>query len=290
MSYSKNAIKFNLKNKKEVNNKTQIFLIFVLKKVRLRYYTRKRIEPKHWDFIKQRAKPSYPNYSTINKFLSSIANFLEDKINILQIQEEKVTIEKLRELLDERLNQDEPEGDFFKFYKEFIDVSKNIRRESTLRVHRSTLKRLREFEKVKKVKLTLNSFNHKFEEQLTDFLISDYGLTNNTISRYFTSIKVVLNWAVDKGYTKNLEFQKMKTKTTEGEIYFLTWDELIKLYELEVDNLKLRKVRDIFCFGCFTGLRYSDIMNLNQENINNDTIEINTIKTSSNTRIPLNQY
>lgn len=291
MSYNNNLIKYNLKDKKDANSKTQIFLIFAYKKDRLRYYIRRRIEPKYWDSKKQRVKSSYPNYDRFNKFLNSIANFLEDEFNKLEIQGEIITIQKLRELLDERLNREEEKGnDFFRYYEEFIESSKNIRKESTLRYHRSTLRRLKKFSKSKKMKLTFESFNHRFEQQLKDFLINEYGLANNTVSRYFKSIKVVLNWAVEKGYNKNLEFRKFKNKYSDGEIYFLKWDELMNLFELELDNPKLRRVRDIFSFGCFTGLRFSDIVNLKQDNVFNDIIEINTIKTNTKTRIPLNKY
>ncbi len=46
----------------------------------------------------------------------------------------------------------------------------------------------------------------------------------------------------------------------------------------------------MFCFGCFTGLRYSDIYALNKSQISNDSIKIRIQKTRDNLIIPLNDY
>ena len=62
MKYNKNLVKYNLKDIKDRNSKTQVFLVFAKKGLRLRYYIQRRIEPKYWKFDKQRASISYPNY------------------------------------------------------------------------------------------------------------------------------------------------------------------------------------------------------------------------------------
>ena len=73
--YNKDLIKFNLKNSKEPNVKTQIFLVFNFNGNRLRYYTGKRIEPKYWDSIKQKAKSSYSSAISLNQFLNTTCKF-----------------------------------------------------------------------------------------------------------------------------------------------------------------------------------------------------------------------
>ncbi len=290
MKYNKNLIKFNLKNTKDKEKKTQIFMVFVFKGERIRYFVQRRIEPKYWDNKKQRADTNYPNYRSLNTFLTTLANFLETQYNNLNIIGERVTVEKLRNLLDERIGKEDKQQSLFDYYDEFLEASKNIRRINTLKSHKSTKNKLEEFEAYSKIKLTFDGLDHKFDTQFKDFLIKEAKLTNNTISKYYRTLKVFMNWATEKGYNKSLDFQKFKAKQTEGEIYFLTWEELTGLYELEIKSEKLKRVRDIFCFACFSGLRFSDIANLKQENINNDFIELNTIKTGSKTRIPLNKY
>ena len=52
----------------------------------------------------------------------------------------------------------------------------------------------------------------------------------------------------------------------------------------------LERVRDVFCFCCFTSLRYSDVFNLKRSNIFEDYIIITTIKTNDTVQIELNNY
>ncbi|MDE7149313.1 MAG: site-specific integrase, partial [Bacteroidales bacterium] len=53
-------------------------------------------------------------------------------------------------------------------------------------------------------------------------------------------------------------------------------------------KMYLERVRDVFLFCCFTGLRYSDVFNLKRTDIKSNKIEITTIKTAVNITIELN--
>ncbi|MBW8326326.1 MAG: site-specific integrase [Prolixibacteraceae bacterium] len=287
--YNKDLIKFNLKSSKEPNVKTQIYLIFNFNGNRLRYYTGKRIEPKYWDSIKQKAKPSYSSVISLNQFLKTTANFLEDQYNELDILKKRITIEILKEKLDNRFNTANG-NNLFESFEEFLINSVNVKANSTIKRHRTTLSRLKEYCEKKKCRLSFDDIDLNFDERFKNFLIDDLKLTNNTVAKHYKTLKAFLKWATERGYNTNHEFQKLKAKQTEGEIYFLTWDELMKILEFDFNNPKLERVRDIFCFGCFTGLRFSDILNLKQENISSDTIQIQTLKTKGKTNIPLNQF
>lgn len=124
--------------------------------------------------------------------------------------------------------------------------------------------------------------------RFTDYLINEVRITNNTIAKYVKTIKSFMNWSEKKGYTSNLAHKSFQLKEQEGEIYFLTLDELMKLYRMPLQIEALDRVRDVFCFGCFTGLRYSDIQNLTSANIRNGFINLTTIKTQEKNNIPLN--
>ena len=70
----------------------------------------------------------------------------------------------------------------------------------------------------------------------------------------------------------------------------LTENELFRIYNLKNLPERLKRARDIFCFGCFTGLRFSDIDKLRHFHLNDDFIEIKAEKTKDSLRIPLNVY
>ncbi|MDR2928482.1 MAG: hypothetical protein LBV41_09860, partial [Cytophagaceae bacterium] len=75
-------------------------------------------------------------------------------------------------------------------------------------------------------------------------------------------------------------------KGTDGknrEIIHLTWDELIRVYNYSFDSSKdyISQTRDVFCFCCFTGLRYSDAASLKKSDVKENYISVVMQKTSS---------
>lgn len=283
-------VKFNLKKSTNTAKPFQIFLILTHKGKRLRHYIGKRITENNWNAKKQRAKPQYSNASTLNAFLNTLANYVEDEYNKLLMSGELISIDNLKELINEYLNRTSS-VDILNHYDEFLEASKNIRTAGTIKNYETTRSRIKDFIKDTRFSLEYNLIDNTFHEVYVNYLINKKQLSNSTVARDIKMLKTFLNWATDKGYNKNMAFLKFKNKSNEGQIHFLTWDELMHIFNYDLtNNDRLRKVRDVFCFGCFTGMRFSDIMNLKQENIDNGYINFITIKTSSLCSIPLNQY
>ena len=65
----------------------------------------------------------------------------------------------------------------------------------------------------------------------------------------------------------------------------------MKVYNLDLTgHPEKEKTRDMFCFCCFTSLRYSDMQNLKWANVSEDSIAVVTKKTSDALIIDLNKY
>ena len=84
--------------------------------------------------------------------------------------------------------------------------------------------------------------------------------------------------------------RQVSRKDTEFEVITLTEDEFLAVYNLDLSNRKrLDLVRDVFCFSCATGLRYSDLAQLRREHIRKDnTIRMTAAKTGQKLVVPLN--
>lgn len=180
------------------------------------------------------------------------------------------------------------------------------------------------FTKFGAIKMHLETFNPKLdlqtlsEKDMLDFVgyLHRIELRNTTIAKNIAFVKWFLRWAFGKGYYPgNIHMNfKPKFKGTDGnqkEVIHLTWDELIKLLnfnfdkaykivktekgeflvDLDPENAKaLAKVRDVFCFTCFTGLRYSDVAKLSKADVRDTFITIVTQKTTDGLKIELNKY
>lgn len=119
------------------------------------------------------------------------------------------------------------------------------------------------------------------------------GLSNPTINKEIAVVKSFVRWAVERGYTEHNRFiiQKAHLKSAQKTVIFLDWDELMRVYNHDFKNKNyLAQVRDVFCFCCFTSLRYSDARNLKRSDIGESSFTITTIKTDDTLTIDLNKY
>ncbi len=101
--------------------------------------------------------------------------------------------------------------------------------------------------------------------------------------------------AVDLKLTANLEFKHDKFTISEvaTDAVYLSENELAKLYSFDFSNYKkLDQVRDLFIFGCYVELRFSDYSTIKKENIVNIDgdlfIKVITEKTEELVIIPCN--
>ncbi len=136
------------------------------------------------------------------------------------------------------------------------------------------------FEKFAAVKNHLKHFRSELsfeffdEEGLTEYvqyLREVREMRNSTIGKQLSFLKWFLRWSFKQGMHSNNAYDtfKPKLKDTQKKIIFLTWEELNKLREFKIPPTKqaLERVRDVFLFQCFTGLRYSDVFNLRRSDI-----------------------
>ena len=101
-------------------------------------------------------------------------------------------------------------------------------------------------------------------------------------------LKTYLLWAADRGLTSNFEFKKFKMKLTETDVIALTQNELEKIYNFDFsNNLAYDRVRDVFCFCCFTGQRFSDVCKFKFSDVKDNVWNLRQQKTKDVNNVPL---
>lgn len=281
---------------KEPNSKqpTLIYLRFIFNGQVLKFSTGEKIRPKQWNSDNQRAAKNYTGFSPLNDLLNSMSEtVLASYRNRLSVKKE-VTPEFLKNELLHSLNKSTftPKG-FFTVLEEYIAIKQGkltpnyLKKVTTLKNH------LKEFERSKKFKLSFSKIDLNFYDSFTSYLMNDRNQLNNTIGTNISVLKTFLIWATGRGHNSNMKFKdkEFKAAKQEGDIIYLTEPELMRIFELDLSgNQRLNNVRDTFCFSCFTGLRFSDVAKIRQENVIEDEIHLITTKTKSSVRIPLNDF
>jgi len=285
------AVNFNLKDP-DHKTPTLIYLIFRYKGRKLKSSTKESINPKYWNSKKQRVKPTYTGSGEFNMYLEKLER------NMLSVYRKAIadgtnpSPDYLRQQLNNFINTPLDDKDrFLDIFDEFLEVSKASRKAGTIMRFKVLRGHLVEFQNKKKFNLSFDTIDLKFSERFTAYCINEKKLLNNTTNKYIKTFKVFLRWAADRGYHSNTTFTKFKTPDIESDIIYLTEKELMQLYTHDLsDNPTLAKVRDTFCFGCFTGQRWSDIAGLKREHIKGSVWHLHTQKTDDDLLIPLNDF
>lgn len=181
---------------------------------------------------------------------------------------------------------------FFDILDEFVKESgtQNDWTDSTHKKFGTVKNHLMDFDE----EITFEAFSESRLTAYVNFLRATKDMRNSTIEKQIKFLKWFLRWALRKRYHNNNIFEtfKPKLKMTQKKVIFLTWDELTRFREYQIPKQKkyLDRVRDVFLFQCFTGLRYSDVFNLKRSDVKADHIEVTTVKTADSLIIELNDH
>ncbi len=141
--------------------------------------------------------------------------------------------------------------------------------------------------------LTWDDFDERGLTSLVNYFREDRGHKNSTLQRDLSFARWFLSWADQHGYLKATDYRQFRPKLKgagKKEVVFLTWDELMQLWEWEPDSPFRGQVRDLFCFCCFSSLRYSDAVNLRWPDVGAESFHITTQKTADPLEIQFNQW
>lgn len=295
------TINFYLDNRGELSEKNILIIIRGLgNKKKLWFNTGEKIDPKHWDNSKQIAKRTYTGHPELNSYLTALKEKIKKRYRLLSLENDLITFEMVKANVESLFQIKKPIDSkklFYEAYKQFLEVKQIEKRHRTVQKYNTLLDHLKEFEKSKHYKIAFDKMNLQFFEKFTAYLMQDLKHSNNTIGKYISSLKTFLRWAVDRNINTHLDFIKFKVFSDKTDIVVLTEKELMNIYNLDFNSVTIEdkklsvniliKVRDVFCFQCFTGQRFSDIENLKRDDIKNDSWFLHTYKTKDIIEIPL---
>ena len=271
---------------------------------RIEFTTGYRIDAAKWDSDKQRVRNGCTNKlkqsaSEINASLLGYYTEVQEIFKKFEVEEIMPTPEQIKEAfnaqhkpIEEVKQRKSTPNAFYKAFDEFVrDCGRqNDWTDSTYEKFAAVKNHLMNF----RTELTFDFFDEKGLNDYVTYLRDVKEMRNSTIGKQLSFLKWFLRWAFKKGLHQNNAYDsyKPKLKSTQKKIIFLTWEELNKLREFEIPAAKqaLDRVRDVFLFQCFTGLRYSDVFNLRKSDIKGDHIEVTTVKTSDSLIIELNNH
>lgn len=264
----------------------------------LKVSTEHKIPVKYWDAKNQRVKSSMDGFDEFNQLLEQLKSDLFKQIRELKLDGVSDWAE-----LKERLKNYLKTGSIEVFpeshsqpYKGFgltaiIDVFLSAKtaeyKAETARKYVVLQSVLVEFEKYRRKNILLSDISFPLMEEFRLYLLHVRKNRNDTIYKMLAAFKCLIRWLMKNNYSidaKALELrQTVRVK-----------HDIVTLNEKELNQIALAKVkshqkpiRDCFLFQVYTGQRFSDMQQLNPEQIDGVTWKFQSVKTGKDMRIPL---
>lgn len=232
--------------------------------------------------------------SIINRKLQQFEEACEDTFKYFEVKKTIPTKEVFKNYFNNLIGREKRivlEKSFSEYFDDFLTefkISKQLSYKSA-KNYITTKNKILEFDKN-------ISFEDFTREKLTYFIAwlqDNFSSKNRTVKKHIIGIKTFLRWANQKKLHTNREYEDFNPtfKNTEQKVIFLTPTEFqeFKNFEIPTEYKYLELTKDIFLFQCYTGLRYSDVVNLKKGDIKEGYIEITTMKTTDSLQIELNK-
>ena len=261
------------------------------------------IDTADWDMENQCALPSCEYAADINRTIDEWKSVMNEIFARFELLEKRIpTPGEVKDLFNDMVGRKTPTNasladehdNLFRVFDIFTDTmgKQNQWTASTYEKFAAIRRHLKDFDPI----LSFPQIDDSKMQEYFQFL-NKKEMRNTTIAKHLAFVRWFLRWAANKGYYNGTSHNtfKPKIKGIDGnskEIIYLTQDEIKTLenHQFLPTQASLERVRDVFLFSCFTGLRYSDVAKLKRTDIKDGFIEVVTKKTNDGLRIELNKH
>lgn len=291
------GIQFVIRKHRIKNGEAPIYARITVNTSRCELSIKKKISINNWNNGKGKATGSNPEIGRLNSYLEQIRSQLTNHYQDLIVNKKQVSPEAIKNKFFGINESEETLMELVKYHNTQMDANLKW---GTLKNYHTTAKYIEKFlkKKYKRDDIYLSELNYKF---ITDF---EYYLRknkptdhqrpmgNNAVMKHLERLRKMVNMAVRMEWLDKNPFAAYKLHFKKVERDFLTQEELTAIEKKDFKIERLRQVKDMFIFSCYTGLAYIDASKLGPKNIQKGIDGMNWIftkreKTSTPVRIPI---
>jgi integrase len=251
------------------------------------FSTKIQVRPSEWNEPRQEVHGKHPESTALNIQLRKMMSIVEDKQAEAYFKKQNFTLSDVKAIIRNKKQQTQSYIDFV--YAEL--AGDNLLHKITKYHQKNTLKKLVEFNKGDDV--LFSDLNLHFIDGFLNYLrAKKYSI--NTVCKHFKNIKKYIDLAINKEYIEGKNPCKSLTVKTEDKPRDVLTEKHIESVEkliFSVNDTKLKQVRDMFLFACYTGLRISDVIGLKtdyvKENDKGFELDFFTQKVNKHAVLPL---
>ncbi|OAD92661.1 integrase [Aequorivita soesokkakensis] len=269
------------------------------------YSTGEHIKPEDWDFENRQPKNLNGRTEHANKQrgvkrqLDRYSNFFSDLVQSYKLSNREIIISDFKNDFDIEFKRTQSLGSkFFEVYELFLlekknDFTEEANSDTTIKRYEYNKKLLLDFQSNRNKIIHFNQINKGFYNSFIEYCIIKKKHSANTLRRNVGLMKTFLYWALENNYTYKVDFQKFKApKPQQTDEVALNLDQVQEVFNFDLSkNPRLEKVRDLFVFGCATGMRISNYSKVSKKDIYDGCIKVRDEKNKDKSlEIPLNDF
>jgi len=285
------------KPKNYVEGKMPIYLRFTVDRQRIEMATKRECEPDRWSISSGRKVGQKEDVRSLNAYLDSLQTKVYEAHRALVDSGKPVTANGVKDILTGVADKPRMIIEIFKQHNEemLALVGKDFAR-GTYNRYEAALRNVQEFFLYKyKVKdISLNKLDYSLISAYAFYLKHKRNISHNTTMKYLVYFKKIVLICVKSGWIIRDPFFAFSMAKQEVDRRPLDDNELKAIETKRLPNERLRKVRDIFLFCCYTGLSYVDVQKLKRSEMidgidGKKWLSIKRQKTDTPSKIPLLQ-
>jgi site-specific recombinase XerD len=243
-----------------------VFLRITIAGKRSELFVGKRIELNLWDHKRGRAKGNKEEIRQFNYHLDIVISKINQNHTAMLACDDEITADTLRDVYLGKTVRSKPLIEIFGDHNDEMErLIGNGFSDNTLRTFKSSMKHITDFLKISKkpADLGIRQVNTKFIREYDVFLRTKHQpCTPISAAKYITHLKKIVLLSLSNGWIKENPFQHYKSTAKATVRTFLTLNELTLIEQKKINVERVKQVRDIFVFCCYTGLAYVDIKKL----------------------------
>lgn len=257
--------------------------------------TGRECDPANWNSYAGRLKGTKEEVKKFNAFLDDLQSKVYEAHRLLTADKELITAESIRQRLNGKV---EPDRLLTQIFQEHNDKIKALIgtefTKGTLVKYNTTLKHLKGFLKSKfnLSEIEVTKVDHSFISEFEFYVRTVGKCANNATVKHLKNLGKIMRLCLANRWINYDPFFNRKNRIDKVDRVFLSQEELQVMIDKDFSVDRLRQVRDIFIFCCFTGLSFIDVEKLRARDLvigidGGNWIYINRQKTDIPSRIPL---
>lgn len=255
--------------------------------------TIEKVKARYWKENRQqveanRESETYNRSEEINNFLKDFEYQTRQFFNDCKLYGVEISSELIYNFMNGKKPQFGNEKDFTQTFEDWVKFTKTNLEHNTYRSRNSVYNFFQDFQNDESFRITFKNIDMLLFDRLKQYAFSEKkNYANNTFAKTIKVLRIFLNWCEERGYFTGKLPKGFKASERDITPITLTVDEFKTLYSKDFESKKHQKTRDIFCFGCLTGLRYSDLMRVRRDMIQDGYLYLTIKKVKEPKKIPL---